>query len=123
MNIEVKIFSGLPNPTWRLSEQESLEFIGMLKKINKSNVEELPEQLPRGDLGYQGFLVMREQHDPGRFREVWVKGNFVLLQKDIRKGVYLDVNRRLERWLLASGKTRIDTDLWEHIKSEMEKDN
>lgn len=117
MNIEVKIFSGLPNPTWRLSEQESLEFIGMLKKINKSNVEELP----RDNLGYQGFLVMREQHDPGKFREVWVKGNIVLLKKDIRKAVYLDDNRRLERWLLASGKTRIDTDLWELIMSEMEK--
>lgn len=119
MNIEVRIFSGRPNPTWRLSQQESLEFIRMLKKVNKSNVK----VLPKDDLGYQGFFVIREQHDPGSFREVWIKGNIVLLKKDIRKIAYLDDNRRLERWLLASAKTRIETDIWKIIKSETEKGN
>ena len=53
VEIELDVFSGRPNPTWRLSEEDSRQLLALL--------DDLPPAppLPPGALGYRGFVIHR----------------------------------------------------------------
>ena len=89
LSVELDVFSGRPNPRWRLTAAEADEFSALLAQLE-------PGPAPRDDpgLGYRGLLVYAAAGDAPTS-----VGNGVV--RDGRTGrVLADPDRRLERWLL-----------------------
>jgi hypothetical protein len=109
--VELDIFSGEPNPTWALSDAETDSFAKQLAALRQT----APRQLS-GRLGYRGFIVQCTEGTG-----VWS----VHLQDGvahISRGTpsYADdQQRRLERWLLNTGKPHLRPDLFEFAEREL----
>ena len=50
--VELDIFSGMPNPTWTLTNAEADNFVKQLAALPRTSARELS-----GNLGYRGFIV------------------------------------------------------------------
>jgi hypothetical protein len=102
MVVELDIFSGRPNPKWDLSPEQTAELRQKLihARPGAGNTA-LFERL-----GYRGLIV----RDPGRPGEM-VRIGFGSIMQQGGSGEpksYADPNRELERWLLSTGKGKID---------------
>jgi hypothetical protein len=99
--VELDIFSGGPNPMWRLSDADAA---ALLREL-----EELPEAPPAAiadNLGYRGFVV-HIRHDGGATRLVIQNGTVQAFRGD-SSTYYRDSDRALEQWLLNSGRPFLD---------------
>ena len=56
VEVELDIFSGMPNPMWVLTNAEADSFVKQLTKLPRTLVRELS-----GNLGYRGFIVQVTQ--------------------------------------------------------------
>ena len=109
--VELDIYSGAPNPTWSLTDAEADSFVKQLAALRRT----APRQLS-GRLGYRGFIVQCTQR-----ADAWS----VRLQSGvahISQGATTyaaDEQRRLERWLLNTGRPHLKPDLFEFAESEL----
>lgn len=98
MHVQVLMYSGVANPEFYLTEQESAELERRVALL------ELRGQMPGSQLGYMGFRVCRNSGDWQKFVRVHpgvvVLGNETLLADD----------RGVEAYLLDIAKHRIGTD-------------
>lgn len=62
LRVELDIFSGMPNPTWVLTEQEEQELLDRI--IAQPNLMRSPDSAP-DLLGYRGMLIYVEKEDDG----------------------------------------------------------
>lgn len=62
LRVELDIFSGMPNPSWVLTEQEEKELLDRI--IAQPNLMQSPDSAP-DVLGYRGFTVYVEKEDDG----------------------------------------------------------
>jgi hypothetical protein len=89
------IYSGVPDPDWSLT-QEDLDSLAEIAAVLQPH-DGLP---PEGDLGYRGFRVTGPQG-------TWRVNAGVVMTPDTAPDTSLaDPDRRVERYLLASGITR-----------------
>jgi hypothetical protein len=109
--VELDIFSGVPNPAWSLAEAEVAGFTGQLAA--------LPRTAPRtlsGKLGYRGFIV--QCTEGGDAWSVHLQNGVVRIARGAT--VYADdEQRRLERWLLDTGRPHLKPDLLEMVEKEL----
>ena len=110
--VELDIFSGVPNPTWSLTDAEADSFMKQLVALPRTAPRELS-----GKLGYRGFIVQCTQGT-----DAWL----VRLQNGIvhisqgATNTYADDERRLlERWLLNTGKPHLEAELFQIAESEL----
>ena len=54
MRVEVDLFSGRPNPSWRLTAEESAEFLNRFSALPQTDAGKTHE-----NLGYRGLIVSR----------------------------------------------------------------
>lgn len=97
MVVELDIFSGQPNPRWELSREQAQ---GLHEKLLLLHAYSGPTHMNDG-LGYRGLIIhdLDDQHSNIRVGFGWI----------VRSGsVYKDEDRALERWLLSTGKGKID---------------
>ncbi|WP_143278142.1 hypothetical protein [Bradyrhizobium sp. UFLA03-84] len=89
--VEIDIFSGRPNPTWKLGRTDTTALLKLLKKVRK--VETAAGGA--GELGFRGFKVSFKTGGSGR--ELRVKGN------SVSDGAqhFSDDRRIIEKFLLA----------------------
>jgi hypothetical protein len=113
MPVEVflNLFSQRPNPTWSLDapQQEDLgRFLASLVR--------LPDRERPPTTGYRGFLVSDERvaGSPGLIR---VYGGSVEIPG---RGVFLDPDRKVERWLLESAGDAVDPEMRALVLRELE---
>jgi hypothetical protein len=101
--VTLEVFSGRPNPEWNLTPTQSAEF--------ERRLAALPAGIagPDEPLGYRGFSVRGRAAPVRVFRGQVMNGDQLLA----------DPGRRLERWLLDSGRSSIDPGLAAHIDSEI----
>jgi hypothetical protein len=109
--VELDVYSGAPNPTWSLSAAEADSFVQQLAA--------LPQASPRplsGRLGYRGFIVQCAQGT-----EAWsVRLQNGLVHIERGPTTYAsDGQRRLERWLLNTGRPHLRPDLFEFVDKEL----
>ena len=110
--VELDIFSGMPNPTWRLSETESDAFERTLGALLRVRAREMP-----GNLGYRGFLVRSIGDTSVRLIEI---GRGVVRIMEGANAVYLaDQNRALERWLCDGARPHLPADLFQMVTREV----
>lgn len=112
VEVELDIFSGRPNPTWILSDEEGNIFLKRLSILPRSSAKELST-----NLGYRGFIV-RVINETEKCL-VWIQNETVLLSQDDTNVYYRDQNRDLEQWLLNSGKSSLKSDLFKKVEDEL----
>ena len=96
--IELDIFSGLPNPQWRLSAEETNALIKKMEEQYLSGSKDIV--LP--SLGYRGLNIYFNNS-----LSATVCGGFISFDSKI----LIDKDQALELWLLSTAKHRIDEDV------------
>lgn len=106
--VELDIFSGRPNPTWKLSGEETSQLLGLL-----GNLQSTEARRPEPGLGYRGFVVS--------FRDSTVRiyGGTVERSVGGSSESFADEDRALERWLLKASGSRLSPDLYEIVAREL----
>lgn len=106
--VELDIFSGRPNPTWKLSGEETSQLLSLLGNLPSTDAR---RQEP--GLGYRGFVVS--------FRESTARiyGGTVERSAGESSEFFADKNRALERWLLKASGSRLSPDLYEIVAKEV----
>ncbi len=94
LSVELDIFSGMPNPTWVLSEKEEAQLVDRVM-ADKSLMLPLPADT--GGLGYRGFIVSAMSED----NQAWHKAG---LPSTFRLGGVYDAEKSAALWLLDTSE-------------------
>ena len=105
--IEVDILSGLPNPTSPMSSANSLTLLEMVRNLPVIETATFDEPL-----GYRG-LVARIYPTSSVPVMIRIFRGAVLYDTGLTKTYYQDDGRRVERWLLATTQTWLDSGLYD----------
>ena len=112
VEVELDIFSGMPNPTWVLTDAEADSFVKRLAAAPPGP----PTQLS-GNLGYRGFIVQVTQGTETHL--IHVQAGIIHISKGATKIYAKDVNRELERWLLNTGKPHLKNEIFQLVEREI----
>jgi len=105
-DVEFDIFSGMPNPTWSLTDAEADSFVRRLAALPPSSPSELS-----GNLGYRGFIVQCTQR--AKTQLIRIQKGTVQISEGATDVYASDKDRKLERWLLNTGKPHLDDELFQ----------
>jgi hypothetical protein len=107
MDVEIDLYSGRPNPRFRLDPASAAELIRRLVALRPST----GHARPREGLGYRGLRI--EPDATGSpFAEVVISGGVVLVRDhDGRERLLDDPGRDLERWLVEASASEVDADV------------
>lgn len=117
MNVMLDIFSGRPNPSWKLSQEQSSEF---LKKISKLTTKEnFRADSSKYELGYRGFIVEEEANFAQKSRKFEVYNGIVNVVENESSYALEDKGYSIETWLLQTAPNNLD-ELVKYVKQEIE---
>jgi hypothetical protein len=117
MHVTLDIFSGRPNPTWELSQEQTSQF---LKKILKLKTKEnLHVNSSNSELGYRGFII-EETNFEQKLRRFYVYNGIVNVVENNSSYALEDNEYSIERWLLQTSPKYLD-EIVEYVKQEIEK--
>lgn len=115
--VELDVFSGLPNPVWSLSDDQTLELVRLL-----GDLPECDRPVSRFDgLGYRGFLVSLVAPESRTVTMLRAASGVVELGDDAGKTCYLDADHQVEKWLLESGHGILSEELYTEIWDTLNK--
>lgn len=108
MNLEVEIdlFSGRPNPRWRMGATESSHFLSLLSQLPAVAGGRLPEAL-----GYRGMIISSAVGPVAGYDRVICYRGLVFGQRGEAVEAFADHDRALERWLAERAGSQLDPDL------------
>jgi len=109
--VELDIFSGRPNPTWVLTEQETEAFTRQLDMLPRT-----PARQFSTPLGYRGFIVQCQEERVQR--SIQVQRGTVQIGSGSAGEFALDTDRGFERWLLATGKAHLPPEVFKIAERE-----
>jgi hypothetical protein len=112
VEVELDIFSGMPNPTWVLMDAEAESFAQRLAQLPETSAGE-----PPGHLGYRGFIVRVTEGARTQVIRIWAGAVHVSNGATIRAA---DQDRELERWLLNTGRPHLKEELLEAVEREFQ---
>ncbi len=110
--VELDIFSGMPNPRWKLSDAEAVSFVHQLARLRRIAQGEL-----HGNLGYRGFIV--QLRSGSATQSIRIQTGVVEISSDSKLTHAEDVGRRVERWLLNSGKPNLKVEIFNIVEHEL----
>lgn len=112
IEVELDIFSGMPNPTWTLTDTEADSFTKQLAAASPTAAAEL-----HGNLGYRGFIVqMTRGADTQAIR---VQNGTIHISQAAASVYARDEDRKLEQWLLDTARPYIKDELFQMAKREL----
>ena len=101
VEVILDIFSGRPNPSWKLSHHQIAELRRLLEASRRERRDEGRE--PPG-LGYRGFIIANRSQVHGIPYRVQVYGGVLTITETFAEGpvrpVYYADAQRMEDWLL-----------------------
>ncbi len=115
--VTLDIFSGRPNPTWVLSDDDTRHLSERL-----GAVQQLTTQKPSGvlgTLGYRGFVVTPTndtQHLHPRFH-----AHEGIIDLGMRQPNLISHEREIESWLLTTARGAIHPEVLSHVEAEIKK--
>ena len=112
VEVELDIFSGMPNPSWVLTAAEADAFEERLAGLPPSASRSLS-----GQLGYRGFIV--QMTSAAATRLVHVQTGTVQISHVAKTAHFSDDARGLERWLLQTGKPHLKQALFEVVERDL----
>ncbi len=98
MRVELNIFSGRPNPSWELSEEEASELAKRLAGLTPTNQ---PHRV--GGLGYRGFSISNPTASAGVPMHMNVFDGVIASLEGGNTRHYKDTNN-VEHWLLEQAR-------------------
>lgn len=104
--VELDIFSGMPNPSWTLTKAEAEVLIERIGALSPTSAREFP-----GHLGYRGFIV--HLNLGGRETVLRIQDGAVQVSEAASQRYVADQGRALERWLFCTGRPYIRRDVAE----------
>jgi hypothetical protein len=110
--VELDIFSGMPNPTWTLSSAEAESFLNQLAALPRTSATRL-----RGNLGYRGFIVHVTNGSDTQL--IHIQTGVVQISKGATIIYARDEHREVERWLLNTGKPHLKNDILQIVEREL----
>jgi hypothetical protein len=111
VEVELDIFSGMPNPTWVLTNAEADSFEEQLAAMSRTSATELS-----GNLGYRGFIVQVTQG--ANTQLIRIQTGIVHISIGATNVYAYDEDRELERWLLNTGKPHLNNELFQIAEHE-----
>ncbi len=111
-DVELDIFSGMPNPTWIMTNAEVDSLVKQLAALPPTSARELS-----GNLGYRGLIVRVTNGADTQF--IRIQNGTVHISRGVTNIYACDVERALERWLLNTGKPHLKSDLVEIVEREV----
>jgi len=115
--VELDIFSGVPNPTWMLTFPEASD---LTSRISRLDPTEEKGQRPE-NLGYRGFIVQTIAASSATVQTIRAYHGIVEVVDSTKTAYYLDPQRQIELWLLATAKPPLADDLTAEIVKEIMK--
>ena len=106
-DVEIDMFSGLPNPTWTLSDTQTASLLEMVAGLPQTESDAHSD-----NLGYRGMIVRLRD---AAVRELVVHNGVVAVNGTRRA----DSDRRVERWLLETGRSFVDQSVYDIVKGEL----
>ena len=111
IEVELDIFSGMPNPTWVLTNAEADSFLQQLAAVSPTSAWELS-----GNLGYRGFVV--QVTHGSKTQLIRIQTGTVQSTNGAPVFYGYDKDRELERWLLNTGKPHLKNELFQIAERE-----
>lgn len=111
LSIELDIYSGMPNPTWILSDKEEQELVD---RIMAQPTLMQPVSTSTTDLGYRGFIISVEKESDG----AWNKANLASaspLPTTFRIGGAQNLEPQTTQWLLQTSD-KMDTEVDDYLR-------
>jgi len=116
--VELDIFSGVPNPTWVLSLPEASDLASRISTLNPTkDIAQHPE-----NLGYRGFIVQTIDASSETVQTIRAYHGYIEVVDSTRTTYYVDPQRQIELWLLATAKPTLAEDLTAGIFKEIMND-
>jgi hypothetical protein len=112
--VEVDLYSGRPNPAWPLTPEEVARLVERVDGLAPADEAE-----PPGRLGYRGLRF--RLHAQGR--EIASGESFdghLRFQDSAGSRHLADPGREVERWLLKTGKGKIEPQVYQTLRNEAE---
>jgi hypothetical protein len=117
LKVELDVFSGIPNPTWTLSPAQASD---LADRISRLDPAEAAGQRPE-NLGYRGFIVQTTGASDVGAQTIRAYYGMVEVADSSGTAYYLDPQRNIELWLLATAKPPLAEDLTAEIVTEIMK--
>ena len=112
VEVELDIFSGMPNPTWVLTNDQADSFTKKLAASPPISPRELA-----GNLGYRGFIVQATQG--ANTQVIHIQTGIIQISLGATNTYAKDEDRQLERWLLNTGKPHLKDELFQTVMREV----
>ncbi len=117
MIVTLDMYSGLPNPSWEISDADAKKLSKLLSKKRKLSTVSSPGTA--GRLGYRGLILTSpgEGVSPMRMRAF----DGILETATLEAPNYVDKNSEIESFLLTTAGAALRTDELQYIQQEIEK--
>lgn len=113
--VELDVFSGRPNPEWKMIDEESRTFHEMF-----AICPNLPQTNMFDGLGYRGFIVKTTQPStPTEPLIIAIHGGVVKIVNDKIVSYCQDVDSKIEKWLLEQSRQFVEKDLQEIVEASL----
>lgn len=109
IEVELDLFAGRPNPTWKLPDDLARRLI---REASQSEVIETVEMFE--GLGYRGFLVHFDQAETWR-----VRGEILEITRAGSPTYKKNKSRSIERSLLESGMPYLDEKIFQKLERDI----
>ena len=113
VEVEVDIFSGMPNPRWTLSEADADVFLSKLAGLQKAVARSRSV-----NLGYRGIVVQMTQ-EAGQ--KMYIQNGVIEVSEGTASTFFLDPQRSLERWLIRTGRQFLSHEILKAIDDDLQK--
>ena len=110
--VELDIFSGMPNPIWILTNAAADNFLQQLDALPLTSARELS-----GNLGYRGFIIQCTQGDNKRL--IRVQNGIVHISEGETNVYACDKDRQLEHWVLSTGRPHLKDEIYQIAEREI----
>lgn len=114
MKVELYVYSGCPNPTWELPDDDSIRLLDIIGEIPYNNPVDY--DIPEG-LGYCGINVSTIKPDRPRTK-IMVYHELVMLSSEGYSRQFTDSKRSVENFLLDTAKPYVSDALLNRIRLE-----
>lgn len=115
MQIELDIFSGRPNPTWDLDDEEVDKLLTLMAQRSRK----VSRGFNNGGLGYRGFILTSTQQQSGMFDQAHVFRGVIKLTSGTRVTFLRDDKQEIEYWLLNMARHHVSKELYDKTRSMM----
>jgi hypothetical protein len=113
VHVILDIFSGRPNPTWQLSQEQESELFNRISHLETKKRLGISNNESSFGLGYRGLIV------EGMSKRFEIYNGTVKVFENNSSHVLVDTRYHLEQWLLQTGTDNTNGNLLKFINEEI----